>query len=153
MANWDALVPRRNNCGGKLDRVLKRIRHKFKPNKNQKPKTKIWPYCFLNLLDTFPNFSSNLNIKFFPSLSSPYYALKKMCATLCNSVKPNHVERNLVTTFILQAPPNLPFCFGGFSSHEDILYFTTRCDLFREQIWVIIEFRSSQLRPSQMGNQ
>ena len=46
-----------------------------------------------------------------------------------------------------------PFCCGGFSSYEDILYFTTRCGLFREQIWVIIEFRSSQLRPSQMGNQ
>jgi len=45
-----------------------------------------------------------------------------------------------------------PFSFGGFSSYEDILYFTTRCDLFREQIWVIIEFRSSQLRTSQMGN-
>ena len=46
-----------------------------------------------------------------------------------------------------------PFCFGGFSSYEDILYFTTRCGLFNEQPWVIIEFRSSQLRPSQMGNQ
>jgi len=32
-----------------------------------------------------------------------------------------------------------PFCFGGFSSYEDILHFTTRCGLFREQIWVIIE--------------
>ena len=42
----------------------------------------------------------------------------------------------------------IPFCFGGFSSYENILYFTTRCGLFREQIWVIIEFRSSQLRPS-----
>jgi len=38
--------------------------------------------------------------------------------------------------------------FWRFSSYEDILYFTTRCGLFREQIWVIIEFRSSQLRPS-----
>ena len=31
-------------------------------------------------------------------------------------------------------PPSLskftPFCFGGFSSYEDILYFTTRCGLF-----------------------
>ena len=27
-----------------------------------------------------------------------------------------------------------PFCFGGFSSYEDILYFTTWCGLFREQI-------------------
>jgi len=27
-----------------------------------------------------------------------------------------------------------PFCFGGFSSYEDILCFTTRCGLFREQI-------------------
>jgi len=34
------------------------------------------------------------------------------------------------------------FCFKGFGSYGDILYFTTRCGLFREQIWVIIEFRS-----------
>ena len=27
-----------------------------------------------------------------------------------------------------------PFCFGGFSLYEDILYLTTRCGLFREQI-------------------
>ena len=45
-----------------------------------------------------------------------------------------------------------PFCDDGFSSYEEILYFTTRCGLFRA-IWVIIEFRSLQLRPSQMGTQ
>ena len=64
---------------------------------------------------------------------------------------------NIFTWFIgtVSHPPSpskfTPFCFGGFSSYEDILYFTTRCGLFREQIWVII-FRSSQLQPSQMGN-
>jgi len=43
-----------------------------------------------------------------------------------------------------------PFCFGGFSSYDDILYFTTRRGLFHEQIRVIMELRNSQLRPSQM---
>jgi len=95
MANSDAPVPRRNNCGGKLDRKLKRIRHKFKSKtKNQKPK-----FGHISFLFFWIHFPISVPISsFFPSLSFPYYALKKMCATLCNSVKPNHVERNLVTT-------------------------------------------------------
>jgi len=44
------------------------------------------------------------------------------------------------TIFIVQGPPNLhPFVLEGLVSTKT--FFTTRCGLFREQIWIIIEFR------------
>jgi len=46
-----------------------------------------------------------------------------------------------------------PFCLGGLVRPKTICLFLLGRFLFREQIWVIIEFRSSQLRPSQMGTQ
>ena len=48
------------------------------------------------------------------------------------------VYTHVVDTCMYTHPPSpskfTPFCFGGFSSYEDILYCTTRCGLFREQI-------------------
>ena len=45
------------------------------------------------------------------------------------------------------------FCLGGLVRPKTFCFLLLGRFLFREQIWVIIEFRSSQLRPSQMGNQ
>ena len=43
-----------------------------------------------------------------------------------------------VCMYVYIHPPSpskfTPFCFGGFSSYEDIPYGTTQCGLFREQI-------------------
>jgi len=76
------------------------------------------------------------------------YPYMFMCSCV---IQQNASMRMHAYVFILQAPPNLhPFCSGGLVRPRTFCILLFGRFLFRVQIRVVIEFRSSQSRPSQM---